>query len=180
MRLFIGIPLAPEVKEELSSICARLKSNGDTLRWSSAESWHITLQFLGSTREEQYDGIVVGLQSIRAVPVPVSLEGLDSFDRAGVFFASVKVTPKLSSLQQQVTAATAQCGFAPEERDYHPHITLARAGKGDRRAVINLKPKLRNEAKFSGFVAHEFCLYESFLGSSGSKYVVRERFALNG
>jgi len=28
-------------------------------------------------------------------------------------------------------------------------------------------------------VAREFCLYESFLGPGGSKYVVRERFALD-
>ena len=180
MRLFVAIPLAAEVKKQLASACAPLKCDGDALRWSAPDSWHITLQFLGSTREEQYACVIAGLQGISGAPVPVALDGLGCFDRAGVFFAGVQVSPGLASLQQSVATAMAPCGFAAEEREYHPHITLARAGRGDRRALLNLKMKLRSQPSFSRFVAREFCLYESFLGPGGSKYVVRERFALGG
>lgn len=179
MRLFIGIPLAPKVKNELAAICARLKSNADALRWSAAGSWHITLQFLGNTPQDRYACVIAGLRQLHAAPLPVALEGLGCFDRAGVFFAGVQVSRELSLLQRQVTTAMAKCGFAPEERPYHPHITLARAGRGDRRALLNLKAKLRSEPRFSSFVAGEFCLYESFLGAGGSKYVVRESFPLH-
>ena len=179
MRLFVAIPLAADVKEELASACAPLKCDGDALRWSAPESWHITLQFLGSTREEQYACVNAGLQAISGAPVPVALDGLGCFDRAGVFFAGVDVSPALASLQQSIAAAMAGCGFAAEERAYHPHITLARAGRGDRRALLNLKTKLRGAPRLSRFAADEFCLYESFLGPGGSKYVVRERFALH-
>ncbi len=101
----------------------------DGLRWSAPESWHITLQFLGNT--PQYECIVARLRELRSPPVPIQLEGLGFFERAGVFFAGVGLTPELQALQQRVTAATGLCGFIPETRPYHPHITLARSkGKG--------------------------------------------------
>jgi 2'-5' RNA ligase len=45
MRLFVGIPLAAQVIEELSAISIQLQSKRDALRWYGPESWHITLQF---------------------------------------------------------------------------------------------------------------------------------------
>ena len=99
----------------------------DGLRWSMPESWHITLQFLGSTGETQYECVVARLRALHAAPVPIELDELGFFDRAGIFFAGVAFTPELLARQQQVRAATIPCGFTPEERPYHPHITLARS-----------------------------------------------------
>jgi RNA 2',3'-cyclic 3'-phosphodiesterase len=177
VRLFVGIPLAPAVVEELSAISVRLQSDGDGLRWSAPESWHITLQFLGNTAE--YGCIEARLREMRSAPVAIQLEGLGFFERAGVFFAGVGLTPELEALQQRVTAATAGCGFAPETRPYHPHITLARSkGKGTH-GLRELKGRIHREPRFTGFVAEGFVLYESILGSKGSQYVMREQFRLD-
>ena len=125
MRLFVGIPLAAEVIEELSAMSMRLQSSEDGLRWSAPESWHITLQFLGNTPE--YECIVARLSELRSPPVPVQLEGLGFFERAGVFFAGVRLTPELDG----AAAARDRCYRAlwvcPGNRPYHPHITLARS-----------------------------------------------------
>src|SRR5271154_1992082 len=150
MRLFVGIPLAAAVIEELSAISMRLQSAADGLRWSAPESWHITLQFLGNT--PQYDCIVARLRELRSPSVPIQLEGLGFFDRAGVFFAGVSLTPELRALQQCVTAATGLCGFIPETRPYHPHITLARS-KSKGRALEALKTRIRRQPGFTAFVA---------------------------
>ncbi len=179
MRLFVGIPLAAAVIDELAAIPARLRSPGDGLRWTAPASWHITLQFLGETGREQYDCTVARLRELRLPPVPIRLEGLDIFDRAGVFFAGVKVSPELLSLQQRVSKATELCGFIPESRPYQPHITLARSkGKGERKGLLELKTKLRSQPNFTRFAADEFLLYESFLGAGGSRYEVRAQFPL--
>jgi RNA 2',3'-cyclic 3'-phosphodiesterase len=177
MRLFIGIPLAAQVIEELSAICQRLRSARDGLRWSAPVSWHITLQFLGETPENQYNCLLPRLRGIKAPGISMRLEGLDAFDRVGVFFAGVDVSPQLALLQRHVTAATAQCGFVAETRPYHPHVTLARA-KGDRRgrSLRELKSKVGREPRFSSFTANEFLLCEAFLSPAGSRYEVRERF----
>ncbi len=159
----------------------RLQSHGDGLRWPVPESWHVTLQFLGDASPEQFDCTVAGLRKLHLPSVPVWLEGLGCFDRSGIFFAGVRLTPELLSLQKRVTAATRLCGFIPEARPYQPHITLARSkGKGQRLGLSELKTKIRSQPSFTGFVAAEFLLYESFLGPAGSRYEIRERFALDG
>lgn len=177
MRLFAGIPLAAEVTEELSAISLRLQTSGDGLRWSAPESWHITLQFLGNTGQPQYECIVARLRELRSPPVPIQLEDLGFFDRAGVFFAGVALTSELRLLQQRVTAATGLCGFVPETRPYHPHITLARA-KSKGRALEGLKTKMRRQPGFTGFVAAAFVLYESVTRPTGAHYEIRDRFPL--
>jgi 2'-5' RNA ligase len=180
MRLFAGIPLAAAVIDELSAISVRLRSNGDGLRWSAAESWHITLQFLGNTGREQCECTVARLGELRSPAVPIQFEGLGLFERAGVFFAGVGLTPELFSLQQRVTAATGVCGVIPETRPYHPHVTLARTkGKGRMRGLHELKARIHRQPAFTGFVAEEFVLYESVTRPTGASYEVRERFRLD-
>jgi 2'-5' RNA ligase len=179
MRLFIGIPLAAAVLSELKAVSARLRSNADGLRWAAPETWHITLQFLGNTDPERYQCLVDRLGALRCPLVPVRLEELGCFDRAGIFFAGVGLTPELVSLEQRVTAATALCGFVAEARPFRPHITLARAkGHAGGRALRELESRVHSQPAFTRFVAREFLLYESHLAPSGSRYEIRARFPL--
>jgi RNA 2',3'-cyclic 3'-phosphodiesterase len=179
MRLFLAIPLAGSVATELSRLTARLRSTNANLRWAAPESWHITLQFLGSTSEEQYGCLIGRVGELRSAPVPVQLAEPGVFDRAGIFYAGVVLTPQLVALQQRVVAATAGCGFAAEARPYHPHITLARSkGRSGGRELRGLTDRLPAKTGFSRFMAPEFLLYESYLSSRGSQYEVRYRFPL--
>jgi 2'-5' RNA ligase len=178
MRLFIGIPLAAAVIDELRAASSRLRSNADGLRWTAPESWHVTLQFLGNTSPEQFACVVARLRALHSPPVSVCLEELGCFDRAGILIAGVRLTPELLLLQERVVAATQTCGFLPETRPFQPHITLARS-KG-RHNLDQLKAKIRRPANFTRFVAREFLLYESFLSSAGARYEIRERFPFAG
>ena len=179
MRLFVGIPLAEAVIAELAAVAARLRRREDGLRWTEPDSWHITLQFLGNTTQEQVQCLAARLAEVRSTPVPVRLGELGCFDRAGVFFAGVGLTPELLALERLVTAATARCGFAAETRPFHPHITLARAkGQGRGQGIRAMEARIERQPVFTRFVAREFLLYESHLSPSGARYEVRERFAL--
>ena len=93
MRLFVGIPLSPIVVDELTKLTARLRTKEDSLRWAPPETWHVTLQFLGSTDQQQYNCLVPRLREIRFPPIPIRLESTGVFDRAGIFFADVKPAP---------------------------------------------------------------------------------------
>ncbi len=179
MRMFVGIPLANAVLEELSMISLRLQCRGDGLRWSAPESWHITLQFLGSTGQEQYDCIVAQLRHLHSPPVAIQLGGMGFFDRAGIFFAGVELTPELHLLQQSVVCAATLCDFTPEIRPYRPHVTLAGSkGKDGGPGLRRLRTKIGDQARFTSFVAEIFALYESLPGPAGSRYEIRERFPL--
>lgn len=178
MRLFIGIPLSAETSAELENVRTRLSPKLDGWRWSQPESWHITLQFLGATDPKVSEQLIAQLRLIQSPAIPVQLGALDFFDRTGIFFAEVALSPELIGLQQKIARATAQCGFVAETRPYRPHITLARSkGKIRGSGPRSLRNKLPQQPKFSPFVATEFLLYESFLLSGGSRYEIRARFA---
>jgi 2'-5' RNA ligase len=176
MRLFIGIPLAAGTADALAAIVHQLQAKAapQSLRWSDRESWHITLQFLGSTKPEQYDCVDLCYPRLH-----IELGSLGTFDRAGVLYVEVRVTPELTAIRQAVTAATLPCGFTPEDRPYHPHITLARRkGKGGRE-LRTVKLQMQQQPKLAGFTADSFVLYESTRTSEGSRYDIRERFPLH-
>jgi 2'-5' RNA ligase len=169
--------MAPAVTAQLAAVRDGLARPNDGLRWSAPEAWHITLQFLGATAPAQYDCVVSRLRALHFTPVPVNLEGLGFFERAGVFFAGVHLSPELIALQKSVIAATSQCGFKPKDRPYHPHITLAR-NRGRENGIRVLKPRVGPAPQFAAFTATEFLLYESFPNAQGSRYEVRARFGI--
>ena len=186
MRLFVGIPLAASATKALAEVRERFEPEASGLRWSAAESWHVTLQFLGQASQNQATCVMEKLGALEAARVRMRIEGLGFFERAGVFWAGVGLSPELLALEQKVVAATRGCGFVPEDRAYNPHITLARVkGRGGSGALAPLKRAVeRAGAKGEAaelkaeFTAEEFLLYESFPGPEGSRYEVRARFRL--
>jgi 2'-5' RNA ligase len=188
MRLFIAIPLAAATASDVAAEVHRLQSSsrnaaasGNT-RWSAPDSWHITLQFLGRTMPEQYDCVVGRLRELHHASVPIQLGPVGTFPRAGVLLVGVQIRPGLTTLQQSVIAATSPCGFLPEQRPYHPHITIARRkgkGKGRDRDFRNLQLRPDPPPNFTSFTAQSFVLYESLPTPEGSRYEIRERFPLH-
>ena len=181
MRLFIGIALPAEVSARISAFSSTLPPLPAALRWTSPAQWHITLQFLGGTSGTQYASVTQRLAEIASPPVSVSIEGAGFFNRAGIFYLAVVVSPELLALHQQIAAAMHECGFPPEDRPYSPHITLARGrNRPSPAAFAPLQAALRNTPapSFGGFTAREFLLYESFTDPAGSRYEVRARFPL--
>lgn len=173
--------MAREADEALARVRKQFETAEDGLRWSRPEGWHVTLEFLGSMSEPQAECVRENLATVRADPVPIRVEGLGFFERAGVFWAGVVLTPQLLALQQFVTAAMRNCEFEPEDRAYNPHITLARVtGRGRAKALAALRKTVEGTAikVEADFTATEFLLYESVSEPGGSRYEVRSRFPL--
>ena len=181
MRLFVAIPMPDETTRELAAAMERMRKRpgAEELRWSPPESWHITLQFLGSVGPEEYACLLDRLGGVHGTPMKILPEKIGAFSQAGILYAGVKPTPELLKLEKRVTEATQACGFVREDRPYHPHITLARRrGRGGRNGITSAAEKNRELVPFRGFTAREFALYESFLGSA-ARYEIRERFPLS-
>ena len=180
MRLFVAIPMPEETMRELGESVARMRkrAGAEELRWSPPESWHVTLQFLGNVAAEQYACLLERLRGVRASPVKIAPQKIGAFGHAGILHVEVKPTPELLELEKRVTTATSQCGFTREDRPYRPHITLARRrGRGGRNGIASLAAKGGELKPFTGFIADEFALYESFLGGA-ARYEIRRRFPL--
>ena len=132
-RLFVAIDLPEGVRESLGRLqndLRRLDLSG--LRWTRPEGVHLTLKFLGETPASSLPAIEGALaRAVRGVPAfRLALGAPGTFGgRRGPRVLWVDVEGELQPLQQLQAAVErelAAAGFAPEERGFSPHLTLAR------------------------------------------------------
>jgi 2'-5' RNA ligase len=118
-----------------------------------------------------------------------------------VFWIGIQAGPELAKLARDIDAAVAELGIPGEERQFSPHLTLARGGgrsgdpkwrKGDgpNSTFATLQKRLAamgepgsdtlnfGRLNFGRMTADEFILYQSQLSPAGSKYTKLERFPM--
>lgn len=167
MRLFLGLPIPPGLAQTLTRRTQAIELPKG--RRTVPESLHITLVFLGQVPEPTLPHIERELSELNFAPFPLKLIGVNTFPRGGVLFAEIEPARGLLYLQEKVTAAMARCGFAPEDRPYHPHITLARF-HGPLR--LNSSQQSLPTSLQRSFTADTVNLYRSNLTPTGSHYEI--------
>jgi 2'-5' RNA ligase len=167
MRLFLGLPIPPELAQALVRLAQAIELPKG--RWTGPENLHLTLVFLGEVAEPTLPPIEQELSELNFAPFQLKLPSLNIFPRAGVLFAEVEPARPLLHLQAKVADSMARCGFTPEDRPYHPHITLARFHGTLRLSKSQhvLPPSLQRS-----FIADTVNLYRSNLTPSGSHYEI--------
>jgi 2'-5' RNA ligase len=167
MRLFLGQPIPPELAQALARRTQAIELPKG--RRTAPEDLHLTLVFLGEVAEPTLPHIERELSELTFASFPLRLTSLDTFPRAGVLFAEAEPTRPLLHLQATVAAAMARCGFPPEDRPYHPHITLARFHGSLRlnKSQQALPPSLQRN-----FTADTVNLYRSHSSPTGSHYEI--------
>lgn len=133
VRCFIAIELPDEIKRGLRELQAQLKAGSQApVKWVEPENIHLTLKFLGNVAAGRIDEIAKAMtEAVRGTP-PFSLE----VKELGVFPNPRRVqivwvgvsgeVERLSRLQQRIESGLRILGFAPENRRFTPHLTLAR------------------------------------------------------
>jgi 2'-5' RNA ligase len=167
MRLFLGLPIPPELAQALNRLARSIElSKG---RPTAPENLHLTLVFLGQVSEPTLPPIEQELSKLAFAPFQLKLTTVDSFPRAGVLFAEVEPARALLQLQAKVSSSMARCGFTPEDRPYHPHITLARV-----HGPPSLSPSQRAlpPSLQRSFRADTVNLYRSHSTPTGSQYEI--------
>jgi 2'-5' RNA ligase len=167
MRLFLGLPIPPELAQALTRLTQAIELPKG--RRTAPENLHLTLVFLGEVAEPKLPAIEQELSELRFAPFSLKLTSLNTFPRAGVLFAEIEPTGPLLHLQAKLAASMARCGFAPDARPYHPHITLARLHGPLRlnKSHQALPPSLQRS-----FRADTVNLYRSHLAPTGAHYEI--------
>lgn len=181
LRMFVAIELPEYVKQHIAATIAQLKRQANTpgARWVAAESLHVTLKFLGDVPASRIETIQSSLESVCAAasPMRLSISTLGAFPsiRAPrIVWAGIGGdTNALCVLAHGFDQALSTLGFAPETRDFTPHLTLARIRPDttvDSRVAIGGAIARVSSPHQLTFSADAAAIMRSHLMPTGAKY----------
>ena len=186
MRLFVALEVPEPPRREVRRRVDAVRDRLPRARWVDLENVHLTLLFIGETAEEDVPALAAGLREAfaRCPPLDLRLGSGGTFPpgRPGrVAWVGVEAPEELATLQADVAqAAVAALGFEPEERAYHPHVTLARCSDPWRREAIDKFKNALTGPIGPPFVADHGILFESKLSPKGARYRAVEIFPMVG
>jgi 2'-5' RNA ligase len=175
-RVFVAVSLPDEVRMALSDRLAQVTFPG---RVTPPQNWHITFRFLGNIGAVVYERFLAGLDtSDLGDPFRVGLGSLGAFPgarKASVIWVGVsKGEERLRQLAEVCEEAAQTAGLSPNERPFHPHLSLSRVRPPqDARRLVDQVPALGLEWHCKSVV-----VYRSHLGRDGARYEPLETLSL--
>jgi 2'-5' RNA ligase len=168
-RLFFALWPPLEVSRALYSVAGRVLE-GEARR-VPPESIHLTLAFLGSVKLSFRQCAEQVAAAIRTGSFTLTLEQIGCWPKSGILWAGPRHTPEpLLRLAQELSAGLATCGYAPEERSYAAHITLARKLRRFNKN-LSIDPLVWD--------VRRFCLVQSHTHAEGVRYEIIRSWELN-
>ena len=90
-------------------------------------NWHVTLVFIGDFPEERIDELLSAAGAVDPGEIRLRFDGLSFWRKPRVACLRAKSVPaELRSLVRNLQRLLIRFGYAPDPRDYRPHITVAR------------------------------------------------------
>ena len=183
LRLFVAFEVPEAQKDSVQKAIASLEPAAvPGARWTSRESWHVTLKFLGATAEERLAEVtgVVEQAASASPPAMTSLRGIGAFPgfrRARVLWVGLDdAGGVLGALARTLEEGFVPLGFPAERRPWTPHLTLARFKVP---AAVALEPdRIRLDER--PFEVGEIVLFRSHLKAGGAVYEPLARPSLGG
>jgi 2'-5' RNA ligase len=178
MRMFVAIELDDRIKQTLPSVAAPAKPRreGGSFKPVDPQQAHLTLVFVGEVASPQCDRIVAAMQQpIDDVhPFQMAFGGLGIFPPRGaprVLWLGVSEGEReVIALQGVVARRLEALGVQPEDRPFHPHLTIGRW----RQSRPSDRPLLGGDAwtaSTAGMLVDRVTLYESRLSSKGPTHL---------
>ncbi|MEM7191032.1 MAG: RNA 2',3'-cyclic phosphodiesterase [Pseudomonadota bacterium] len=171
IRAFVAIA----IPEPMAGTMEALQTGLDFGRLVPRENFHLTLSFLGEYPEPVLEDLHAGLNLIAEPMFDISIQGLGTFGDASPhhLFAEVTPEPALTALHKKVRRAARDAGIELAHQRFHPHVTLARFGRGlhgDDLTKLQAHIARRMGMATGSFTATGFTLFESRLTSGTPQY----------
>lgn len=177
-RLFIAVPVPPDLQEILRQHCQSFFP-GEAIRPLPAANLHLTVYFLGEVPATQRPTITQALQAVAATHAPftLNLANLEPGPKASsprLIWARCRPQPAFTELVAAVYRQLAR--RPPDYADPIPHITLARFRKDQPRPVS--LPTVDLAEQHVTLPVLSVALWESALQSPHPAYRILAEFAL--
>ena len=182
IRLFVALELPPQTREALAEIATRLRAaSPPAVRWVHPAGIHLTLKFIGEVDRAMVEGIRAALAAVRSAhPVETCFRGLGWFPNPRhprVLWAGVEAGSELAELAGAIEHALEPLGIARENREFSPHLTLARIKEPKGLERLRQEVETAGLPDFGRAEYAEFDLMESVLRPQGAVYTRVEKFA---
>lgn len=188
LRLFVAVPVdAPTVAAARRYRRDLGESASPLVRWVADSNLHVTIRFLGGTPEALVPSIgdavgasaaCIGGSASDPTSAGVELElgpmgAFPSARRPGtVWIEVIDRSGTLTRLHDELERELAGFGFAPDNRRFHPHVTIGHVRRRATPAQLRTVALALRSGGSSGhrFVAREVCLMQSRLTPRGAEY----------
>ncbi len=193
-RIFIAVNLPEKIRNKLAG--CKEKYPGLPARWTKSENLHITLAFIGYSSDE---GLAEACEITKKVaeknqPFSVNIDKVCYGQKSSSVYAEENKPPRMiwaigekskefSTLKKDLDNLLLESQnilYSAENKDFSPHITLARIKTWE---WVKIEPEERpeiNEDADINFSVDSIEVMESELKRGGSEYEIIDSFSLNG
>jgi RNA 2',3'-cyclic 3'-phosphodiesterase len=185
--LFAGVVLPADVMSALVEVQRALGMRALPFRFERAEKLHITVRFIGATAEDRVAPIVEALRSAAGMAplheVTLAESGaFPSVARPGVVWIGLSgAVDALVRLERCVDESLREIGIPGEQRNYHPHITIARVNRpasGETRRAMSVAIEELAAPPPLRIPVERVVLFESVAAEGGTRYVIVDSLPL--
>jgi len=171
-RLFFALWPDSKIRQainEQSQIVTQM-TNGKVM---PSENWHITLAFLGYVDKPTKNCMQKVAATVSDNRFSLSLDQLGYWHKSRIlWFGANHIPEALENLIVHLNTNLQNCGYRPDTRPFHVHLTLMRkVSKLIKKTLPPITPII--------WTVDDFCLVRSVTHSSGANYEVIARYLLN-
>jgi 2'-5' RNA ligase len=146
IRSFLAFDMENEaVRNKLASVQRMLAQTGADLKLVEPQNIHVTVRFLGDISQSMVEKIHAEMQKTQFTPFKVQIKSLGAFPDLRyprvVWAGITEGADQLKTVFNQLEPRLRSLGFAPDNKGFSPHLTIARVRSG------------RNKAQLADFVA---------------------------
>ena len=185
MRLFVALQIPDSIRNDYAKLMEELrrldaKAAKKKPKWVRPENLHVTLKFIGHTDPAKLDAIRTALAKVSSQQeIRLHFRNIGFFPNANrprVIWGGMQAPEYLAALAHAVDQQIASFGFPAEERDFAPHLTLARLDPPGIDRELRAAIEKHAARDFGVLHTSEFHLIESKLKPSGAEYTTLQSF----
>ncbi|MGD2081828.1 MAG: RNA 2',3'-cyclic phosphodiesterase [Chromatiales bacterium] len=169
-RLFFALWPDDATRERLAGLARAIP--GAEGRATHPQDLHLTLVFLGAVSADRLGCVTAAADAVRGEPFTLRIDRVGFWPRPRILWCGPhEHPPALPGLVTALQARLKDCGFAPEERAFQAHVTLARKARRTGGAEL---------ARPVTWPVSDLVLAGSRPGNPPPRYRVLRRWALTG
>lgn len=135
MRLFIAINFDKNFKDGLIKLREELRSQSISGNFTLDENLHLTLAFIGETKNIQGAKNAMDRAFSELKPFSICTEKTGRF--SDLWWVGIKENKSLNSAAENIQRELIASGFSIEKRKFKPHITIARQIAAKEKIFLN-------------------------------------------